>query len=85
MKLLNKVQLNFMKLFYLSYNKFIYKKTKNMVIYLLYKIIGNKLKLSQLLKFYGKTGIDSKLIINQQKQNLILSIFYIIILYLSEI
>lgn len=74
-----------MKLFYLSYNKFIYKKTKNMVIYLLYKIIGNKLKLSQLLKFYGKTGIDSKLIINQQKQNLILSIFYIIILYLSEI
>jgi len=45
MKLLNKVQLNFMKLFYLSYNKFIYKKTKNMVIYLLYKIIGNKLKL----------------------------------------
>lgn len=45
MKLLNKVRLNFMKLFYLSYNKFIYKKTKNMVIYLLYKIIGNKLKL----------------------------------------
>jgi len=85
MKLLNKVRLNFMKLFYLSYNKFIYKKTKNMLIYLLYKIIGNKLKLSQLLKFYGKTGIDSKLIINQQKQNLILSIFYIIILYLSEI
>ncbi|GAG69442.1 unnamed protein product, partial [marine sediment metagenome] len=30
-------------------------------------------------------GIDSKLIINQQRQNLILSIFYIIILYLSEI
>ncbi|GAG71895.1 unnamed protein product, partial [marine sediment metagenome] len=32
-----------------------------------------------------KIGIDSKLIINQQRQNLILSIFYIIILYLSEI
>jgi len=45
MKLSNKMQLNFMRLFCLSYNNFIYKKTKNMVVYLLYKIIENKLKL----------------------------------------